>query len=127
MERNKGIIMPKSNPKIATRLRRKLHIRKRIHGTETRPRLSIFRSAKHIYGQIINDDTQETICSAGTTSQDFSKYGGNKLAAEELGKIIAAKALEKGVKTVIFDRNGFLYHGRVKSFADGARSGGLKF
>lgn len=119
--------MPKSNPKIATRLRRKLHIRKRIHGTEVRPRLSIFRSAKHIYGQIINDDTQETICSAETTSKDFAQYGGNKQAAEELGKVIAAKALEKGITTVIFDRNGFLYHGRVKSFADGARSAGLKF
>jgi large subunit ribosomal protein L18 len=127
MERNRGNIMAKSNPKIAKRLRRKMHTRKRIHGTEVRPRLSIFRSAKHIYGQIINDDTQETMVSAETTSKTFSEYGGNKKAAEELGKVLAAKALEKGVTTVIFDRNGFLYHGRVKSFADGARSGGLKF
>lgn len=82
--------MPKSNPKIATRLRRKMHIRKRIHGTESRPRLSVFRSAKHIYGQLINDDTQQTICSAESTSQSFSVYGGNKQGAEELGKIIAA-------------------------------------
>ena len=119
--------MSKSNPKIATRLRRKMHIRKKIHGTSERPRLSVFRSSKHIYGQLINDDTHETIVSAQTTSSDFEQYGGNVKAAEELGKIIAAKALEKGVTTVVFDRNGFLYHGRVKSFADGARSGGLKF
>jgi large subunit ribosomal protein L18 len=119
--------MSKSNSKIASRLRRKLHIRKKIHGTADRPRLSIFRSAKHIYGQLINDDTRETIVSAETTSAEFSQYGGNVKAAEELGKIIAAKALEKGVSSVVFDRNGFLYHGRVKSFADGARSGGLKF
>ena len=119
--------MSKSNSKIANRLRRKMHIRKKIHGTADRPRLSVFRSAKHIYGQLINDDTHETIVSAETTSSDFSQYGGNVKAAEELGKIIAAKALEKGVSSVVFDRNGFLYHGRVKSFADGARSGGLKF
>ena len=119
--------MGKSNTKIAKRLRRKMHIRKRIHGTQDRPRLSVFRSAKHIYGQLINDDTHETIISAQTTSSEFSSYGGNKQAAEELGKLLATKALEKGIATVIFDRNGFLYHGRVKSFADGARSGGLKF
>lgn len=119
--------MAKSNTKIATRLRRKMHIRKRIHGTEQRPRLSVFRSAKHIYGQIINDDTHQTIVSASTTASDFSQYGGNKQAAEELGKQLATKAVEKGITTVIFDRNGFLYHGRVKSFADGARSGGLNF
>jgi large subunit ribosomal protein L18 len=119
--------MAKSNRKTATRLRRKMHIRKKIHGTEERPRLSVFRSAKHIYGQIINDDTRETIISAQTTSSDFSSYGGNKKAAEELGKLLASKALDKGVTTVVFDRNGFLYHGRIKSFADGVRSGGLKF
>ena len=119
--------MGKSNTKIAKRLRRKMHIRKRIHGTQDRPRLSVFRSAKHIYGQLINDDTRETIISAQTTSSDFSEYGGNKKAAEELGKRLATKALEKGIDSVVFDRNGFLYHGRIKSFADGARSGGLKF
>ena len=119
--------MAKSNRKTATRLRRKMHIRKKIHGTEERPRLSVFRSAKHIYGQIINDDTRETIISAQTTSSDFSSYGGNKKAAEELGKLLASKALDKGLTTVVFDRNGFLYHGRIKSFADGVRSGGLKF
>ncbi len=119
--------MGKSNTKIAKRLRRKMHIRKRIHGTQERPRLSVFRSSKHIYGQLINDDTRETIISAQTTSSDFSEYGGNKKAAEELGKLLASRAIEKGIESVVFDRNGFLYHGRVKSFADGARSGGLKF
>ena len=102
--------MGKSNTKIAKRLRRKMHIRKRIHGTQDRPRLSVFRSAKHIYGQLINDDTRETIISAQTTSSDFSEYGGNKKAAEELGKL-ATKLLKKG-DSVVFDRNGFLYHGR---------------
>lgn len=119
--------MAKSNRKAATRWRRKMHTRKKIHGTEERPRLSVFRSSKHIYGQIINDDTSETIVSAETTSSDFSSYGGNKQAAEELGKLLASKAMEKGVTTIVFDRNGFLYHGRIKSFADGVRSGGIKF
>ena len=119
--------MGKSNTKIAKRLRRKMHIRKRIHGTQDRPRLSVFRFSKNIYGQLINDNTRETIISAQTTSSDFSQYGGNKQAAEELGKLLASKAVEKGIESVVFDRNGFLYHGRIKSFADGARSGGLKF
>jgi len=113
--------------KQSTRLRRKRHIRKRLHGTADRPRLSVFRSAKHIYGQLIDDDAQSTITSVSTATKSFEKYGGNKEAAEALGKQLAAKAIEKGVSTVIFDRNGFLYHGRIKSFADGARSGGLKF
>ena len=112
--------------KQSTRLRRKMHIRKRIHGTAERPRLSVFRSAKHFYGQVIDDDTHSTLLSVSTNTKDFAQYGGNKEAAAELGKILAGKAIEKGISTVIFDRNGFLYHGRIKSFADGARSGGLK-
>ena len=113
--------------KQSARLRRKMHIRKKIHGTAERPRLSVFRSAKHFYGQLIDDDAQATLLSVSTNTKAFEQYGGNKEAAEALGKQLAGKAIEKGISTVIFDRNGFLYHGRIKSFADGARSGGLKF
>lgn len=113
------------------RLKRKKRIRKRMHGTIERPRLTVFRSAKHIYAQIVNDDTGESLVSASTVSKEIrekkDKIKGKIAASLEVGKLIAAKALAKGVKKVVFDRNGFLYHGRIKSVADGARESGLDF
>ena len=119
--------MLKLQKKAVSRLRRKRHTRKKIYGTANRPRLSVFRSAKHIYGQIIDDDARTTLLSASSLEKDFSTSGGNKEGAAEVGKVLAARALEKGITEIVFDRNGFLYHGRIKAFADGAREAGLKF
>ena len=121
--------MAKTNPRTKSRLRRKMHIRKTVRGTAARPRLSIFRSTKHIYAQIINDDTGTTLVSASTQSGDIDIKGhnGNKAAAVEVGTAIAKKAIDAGIETVTFDRNGFLYHGRVQALADAAREAGLKF
>lgn len=99
-------------------------------GTEDRPRLNIFRSASHIYAQIINDIEGNTIVSASTLDKEFAdtgKKGGNRDAAVTIGKIVAKRALDKGITKVVFDRNGFLYHGRVKALSDGAREAGLQF
>lgn len=114
------------------RLRRKKRIRKKIFGTSERPRLSVFKSKKHIYAQIIDDIKGETICAASTLSPEIRQIRNEqKLKGIELaklvGSLIAKRALEKGVEKVVFDRNGFLYHGRVKSLADAARQQGLKF
>jgi len=95
-------------------------------GTAARPRLDVFRSAKHIYAQIIDDEQGVTLVSASTMDKDFNGFGGNVEAAAEIGKKIAAKALEKGITEVVFDRGGYVYHGRVKALAEGAREGGLK-
>ena len=121
--------MAKTNPRTKSRLRRKMHIRKTVRGTAARPRLSIFRSTKHIYAQIINDETVTTLVSASTQSGDIEIKGhkGNKAAAVEVGTAIAKKAIDAGIDTVTFDRNGFLYHGRVQALADAAREAGLKF
>ena len=91
------------------------------------PRLCVFRSAKHIYAQIIDDVNGVTLASASTLEKDFGAYGGNKEAAAKVGKLVAERALEKKIETVVFDRGGFVYTGRVKELADGAREGGLKF
>lgn len=121
--------MGKTNPRTKSRLRRKLHIRKTVRGTSARPRLSVFRSANHIYAQIINDESGTTLASASTQSGDVDIKGhkGNKAAAVQVGTAIAKKALDAGISTVTFDRNGFLYHGRVQALADAAREAGLKF
>ena len=121
--------MAKTNPRTKSRLRRKMHIRKTVRGTAARPRLSIFRSTKHIYAQIINDETGTTLVSASTQSGDpeIEGHKGNKAAAVEVGTAIAKKAIDAGIETVTFDRNGFLYHGRVQALADAAREAGLKF
>ena len=108
------------------RLKRHMRVRAKISGTPERPRLSVFRSAKHIYAQIIDDEQGVTLVSASTMDKDFNGNGGNVEAAAEIGKKIAAKALEKGITEVVFDRGGYVYHGRVKALADGAREGGLK-
>ena len=108
------------------RLRRHRRVRGKISGTAERPRLDVFRSSKHIYAQIIGDVAGVTLCSASTMEKGFEGFGGNIEAANKVGKMIAEKALEKGIKVVVFDRGGFVYHGRVKALAEGAREGGLE-
>ena len=109
------------------RLKRHRRVRAKISGTPERPRLNVFRSAKHIYAQIIDDVNGVTLVSASSMEKGFEGFGGNKEAAAKVGKAVAAKALEKGISEVVFDRNGYLYHGRVKELAEAARKGGLKF
>ena len=112
--------------KNVARLRRHKRVRGKISGTPERPRLDVFRSNMHIYAQIIDDEQGVTLVSASTMDKDFNGFGGNVEAAAEIGKKVAAKALEKGITEVVFDRGGYVYHGRVKALADGAREGGLK-
>jgi len=117
--------------KAEARLKRKKRIRKKLIGTTERPRLTIFRSAKNIYVQIVDDTTSRTLAEASSLSRDIKSQitgkGGNKEGALIIGKLIAERALEKGIKRIIFDRNGFLYHGRVKALADAVREHGLEF
>ncbi len=108
------------------RARRHRRVRGKVSGTAERPRLSVFRSAKNIYAQIINDVTGTTLVSASSVEKDFG-VGGNKEAAEKVGELIGKRALEKGIEAVVFDRGGYLYHGRVQKLAEGARKSGLKF
>lgn len=122
--------MSVGNQRREARLRRQARVRRKVLGTTERPRLCIFRSAKHIYAQIIEDSTGTTLVAASTIAKDFTGGGGlkgNVEAAKAVGKAIAEKALEKNIKQVVFDRNGFLYHGRVKALADAARETGLSF
>ncbi|MBC8533335.1 50S ribosomal protein L18 [Yeguia hominis] len=109
------------------RLRRHRRVRGKISGTTARPRLNVFRSAKNIYAQLIDDVKGVTICSASTLDKEFDGNGGNKDAAREIGKMIAKRAADKGITEVVFDRGGYIFHGRVKELAEGAREGGLKF
>ena len=103
-------------------------IRRKVHGTEERPRLAVFRSIKHIYAQVIDDSKGHTIAAAGSADKKAGvTNGGNIAGAKEVGKLIAERAKEKGVTKVVFDRGGYLYHGRVKALADAAREGGLEF
>ena len=114
--------------KIKRRQRITNRVRKIISGTESQPRLSVFRSNKEIYAQLIDDVSGNTIVSSSSTEKEISKVKGNKtVTASVVGKKLAEKAVSKGIKQVSFDRSGYLYHGRVKSLADGAREGGLKF
>jgi large subunit ribosomal protein L18 len=114
--------------KLTRRTQRKARTSGSVRGSTERPRLSIFRSVKNIYAQIIDDTTGKTIVAVSSVTKGTTlKHGGNKTAATEIGKAIAAKAIEKGVTQVAFDRNGFRYHGRVKALADAAREAGLKF
>jgi large subunit ribosomal protein L18 len=109
------------------RSRIKMRVRKKVSGTAQRPRLSVFRSNKEIYVQLINDVDNVTILGVSSTAKDIAVEGSKIDVAKEVGKRVAAKALEAGIGTVSFDRNGYLYHGRVKALAEGAREGGLKF
>ena len=101
-------------------------IRKKMQGTAERPRLNVYRSLNHIYAQVIDDQKGETLVSASTLQMKL-KTGGNVAAAKEIGKTIAEQAVAKGIKRVVFDRGGYLYHGRVKALADAARAAGLEF
>lgn len=110
------------------RQKRQFKVRKNISGTPESPRLNVYRSLNHIYAQIIDDVAGKTLVSASTLDKDLNLSStGNKEAAKEVGKSVAKKAKEQGIETVIFDRAGYLYHGRVKELADGAREGGLRF
>lgn len=112
------------------RERRHFRLRKRLRGTAERPRLAVFRSVKHISGQIINDDEHKTLLGVSSVSKTFKasmKHGGNIQAAKVVGEALAKQALAKGIKRVVFDRGGVAYHGRVKALADAARAGGLEF
>jgi large subunit ribosomal protein L18 len=122
--------MGSMNIRQQARLKRKKRIRKKIHGTPQRPRLSVFRSARHIYAQIIDDTAGRTLAAASTVDQqakDAPKFKNKVAAANFVGKLIGERAHNQGVKEVVFDRNGFLYHGRVKSLSEGARKAGLIF
>ena len=112
------------------RLRKHDRVRKKIEGTPERPRLNVFRSLKNIYVQIIDDTTGKTLVAASTLDEALKgklAHGSNKEAAKEVGKLIGLKAAENGIKQVVFDRGGYLYHGRVKEIAEGAREAGLDF
>lgn len=112
------------------RLKRHLRVRKKIQGTTERPRLNVFRSSKHMYAQIIDDTTGNTLAAASTQLKDLKSdvpNGGNIEAARKVGEVIAKLAKDKGITEVIFDRGGYLYHGRVQALADAAREAGLKF
>lgn len=112
------------------RVRRQLRVRKKLSGTPERPRLAIFRSSKHIYAQVINDETGTTLAAAGTLDPEIRaelKYGGNKLAAAAVGKLIADRAKKAGIDKICFDRRSYKYHGRVAALADAVREGGLQF
>jgi large subunit ribosomal protein L18 len=109
------------------RKRRHRRVRGRVHGSAGRPRLCVFRSSKGIYAQVIDDDAGVTLASASTLQLDGSATGSKSEKAAEVGKLVAQRAREAGVETVVFDRGGYLYHGRVKALADGAREGGLEF
>ncbi len=109
------------------RLHRHKRVRGKVTGTADRPRLNVFRSATNIYAQVIDDVAGKTLCAASSLEKDFSGKGGNKEGAREIGKLIAKRAQDKGITTVVFDRGGYIFHGRVKELADGAREGGLKF
>ena len=109
------------------RQKRHLRVRNHIAGTAARPRLNVFRSLKNIYAQIIDDEKGVTLVAASSKDKGFSQYGGNVEAAKAIGAAVAKKALEKGITEVVFDRGGYIYHGRVAALAEAAREAGLKF
>jgi large subunit ribosomal protein L18 len=119
-----------ANAKSNSRIRRKSRIRKKVMGTTGRPRLSVFRSARHIYAQLIDDTHGCTLVSASSLDKDVVTAGADKKKAERaslVGKLVAERAKAKGIEKVVFDRNGFLYHGRVRAVSEGAREAGLQF
>ena len=116
----------KKNSNVA-RIKRHQRVRKNISGSAERPRQNVYRSLNHIYAQIIDDTKGFTLVSASSMDKDFTANGGNIEGAKAVGNAIAKKALEKGIKAVVFDRGGYIYHGRVAALAEGAREGGLEF
>ena len=122
--------MGSTNIRQQARLKRQKRIRKKVLGTSQRPRLSVFRSARHIYAQVIDDAQGLTLTAASTLDSQVKnapKFENKITAAKFVGKLIGERALDKGIKDVVFDRNGFLYHGRIKSLSEGARDAGLVF
>ncbi len=119
--------MIKKIDKNIPRLRRHRRVRGKIFGTSSRPRLCVFRSLNNIYAQLIDDSVGKTILSASSNEKNFSSNGGNKEGARVVGEMIASRAKSAGIENVVFDRGGYLYHGRVKELADSAREHGLKF
>ena len=111
----------------AQRLKRHKRVRAKISGTPARPRLNVFRSLNHIYAQIIDDVNGNTLVAASSVEKDFGATGGNCEAAKKVGQLVAERAIAKGIEEVVFDRGGYVYHGRVQSLAEGAREGGLTF
>lgn len=121
------VVSNKMANKLKLRLKKKVRVRKKIFGLPERPRLSVFRSGNHIYAQIVDDMSGRVVCEASTRSVKVSEKAKGCEAATQVGAAIAKKALDKKVSSVVFDRGGFLYHGRVKSLAEAAREAGLKF
>ena len=120
--------MFKKEDRQENRVRRHLRVRKKVSGTSERPRLSVYRSEKNIYAQIIDDVAGRTLISASTLDKEFAELAGsNKEAAKKVGELVAKKAIEKGIKVVVFDRGGYIYHVRVQELAEGAREAGLEF
>ena len=111
----------------AQRAKRHKRVRAKISGTPERPRLNVFRSENHIYAQIIDDVAGRTLCAASSVEKGFEGSGSNKEGARKVGMMIAERAREKGIESVVFDRGGYVYHGRVQELAEGAREGGLNF
>ena len=118
--------MARRDSKNIIRLRVHKRIRSRVSGTGERPRLAVFRSVKHIYAQVIDDTKGHTVVAASSSEKD-AKNGGNVTGAKEIGKLVAERAKDKGIKAVVFDRGGYQYHGRVKALAEAAREAGLEF
>ena len=119
--------MVKTFDKNAQRMKRHIRVRGKISGTPERPRLNVYRSNANIYAQIIDDVNGVTLAAAASNEKDFEGAAGNKEAARKVGKLVAERAKAKGIDTVVFDRGGYIYHGRVKDLADAAREAGLKF
>jgi len=122
--------MANTSPRLVARLKRKKRIRKNIFGNQERPRLSVFRTAKHIYAQIIDDTKGTTLVAASTLDKEYKDTpveGKKQDVAKAVGDLIGKRAMDKGIRKVVFDRNGFLFHGRVKALSDGAREAGLEF
>ena len=119
--------MFKKVDKKASREKRHLRVRKKVFGTVERPRLSVFKSEKNIYAQVIDDINGVTLVAASSLDKDFSAKGGNKEGAKLVGEVVAKRAIEKGITEVVFDRGGYIYHGRVKELAEAAREAGFQF
>jgi len=122
--------MANTSPRLVARLKRKKRIRKNMFGNQERPRLSVFRTAKHIYAQIIDDTKGITLVAASTLDKEYKDTpvdGKKQDVAKSVGNLIGKRAMDKGIKKVVFDRHGFLFHGRVKALSDGAREAGLEF
>ena len=119
--------MDRAKQRVQSRGRIRERIRRKVSGTEARPRLAVFKSLKHVYAQLIDDASGNTIASASTREKDAGSKGANAAAAKAVGVLIAKKAKDKGITRVVFDRGGYLYHGNIKALADAARENGLEF